>query len=103
MKITIEITNPTHIVLLSRWASVGRTFDSAEAACHAAIESNPYEERFKIALEELKDLHRPLEELHMLVRNELWKNMCGKFVKHMFGNDYNCRLEKGHIGNCRAW
>lgn len=103
MKITIEITNEAHLVLLSRWASIGRTIESAKRACELAIEANPEDDRCKVALEELDSLHRPLEDLHTLVRNELWKAACGKFVKKMLHLEYTCRLEKGHAGPCRGF
>ncbi len=104
MTITITLDSPKDIVLLSRWASVGRTFDSVERGLEQALELlQGIDSRTEVALEEMKDLHSPLETLHMKVRTEMWKQSCGKLVKKMLDTDYNCRLEKDHSGPCRAF
>lgn len=103
MTVTVTIENPRDIVLLSRWASLGRTFDSVERGLELALASVPEDDRTQVALEELQSLHAPLENLHTLIRTEMWRQACGKFLKRQLDIDYNCRLEIGHFGKCQGW
>ena len=103
MTVTITIESREDIVLFSRWASLGRTFDSTERGLHQALDANPDDDQTKVALEEIQSLHRPLEKLHTAIRDEMWKQACLTFVKEQLGHKYLCRLEKGHAGPCRAF
>jgi hypothetical protein len=78
-KITIDIPD-NFCGRLARWASVSRTFGNIISSLdnllmvvdEDKLTQNDLDHAH-IALEEAKLLHKPLSDLHMLTRNELWK------------------------------
>jgi hypothetical protein len=75
MKITIDIPD-MHVKLLSQWASVGRTLQTANKACSEAAEaphvSDTDAEMFRHCGNELDELIPALEELHRVARQAMW-------------------------------
>lgn len=67
MKITIEITEP-HLSVLSKWASVGRTLRTAQAACDSSED-----ETFNHCSNELEVIIPALDYLHYTARAEIWR------------------------------
>lgn len=58
--------------VLTHWASVGRTFSSIEKLLSENVwPDEATEEEALSVLEELKELHSPLENLHLAWRSEL--------------------------------
>lgn len=100
MRIEIDIDDPKLWVTLSRWASVGRTFD----VIRRALEDPDDEDAWVIAMDELEEIGPALNRLHKTVQTEMWKNMCGRVLREMGGytNDIICRLPKDHGDRCRG-
>lgn len=74
MKITIDIPD-MYVPILSKWASVARTLNSAANICDEFINitDNEYlKDKAFIAKEDLYKIVQPLNNLHQTVRNELW-------------------------------
>lgn len=73
MEMDIKITEHD-AKILSHWASIGRTFDNIERLLSRIIlEDETDDSNRNLALEELEELHRPLENLHMAWRSEKWR------------------------------
>ncbi len=76
MIITINLPDD-HAKLLGKWASIARTIHTAESACYDAAGntnlSSTDQEKYSWCLHELEMLNRPLDNLHQLVRSEIWK------------------------------
>ena len=70
--------NPGDEKVLTHWASVGRTFSSIEKLLSENIwPDEATEEEALSALEELKELHSPLENLHLAWRSKLNSRTAG--------------------------
>src|SRR5258708_1614096 len=67
--VTVELGD-RQVALFGVWASLGRTFDNIEH-CLESVEVD--DDQRSIAIEEIKLLHRPLENLHSAIRTEIWK------------------------------
>ncbi len=77
MIITIDMENDQHIEVLRKWASVSRTFDMARAACEIAATEGEHEsdaERYGWCGHELLAIQQPLDNLHQMVRSEIWRH-----------------------------
>lgn len=104
-KIEVTIHLEAHQVLLSKWASVGRTFDNIEACLEKFLESSIDDDarsEAELALEEIRALHRPLECLHQSAQSALWRDACGKILKKIGTFEVSCRLHKDHTQGCKG-
>ena len=64
--------NPKDEKVLTHWASIGRTFSSIEKLLSENVwPDEATEEEALSALEELRELHSPLENLHLAWRSKL--------------------------------
>lgn len=78
MKIELELHEP-YIRVLSKWASVGRTFREAQRHCEtvAGQDDAGEAERAQHCLDEIEEILPALEHLHHTARTELWKGQIG--------------------------
>jgi hypothetical protein len=75
MKITIDLPD-MYVKTLSKWASVSRTLKNANRICEEYIsiaEDGNLIDKAHIAKDELDIITQPLDLLHRLVRDELWR------------------------------
>ena len=75
----VEIDIPDrYIETISHWASVGRTFDQVTDIIEEELQRytdgwNPKkEEQYNHTLDEIQQIRTFLEDLHLLVRTEIW-------------------------------
>lgn len=71
MKVTLDLPDSV-VLVLTRWASVGRTLSNAEWIAEERLQTEDCE-RSRILLDELQTLKQPLDDLVQLVQNELWR------------------------------
>ncbi len=87
MKIIIDLMD-MYTTLLGKWASVGRTIDSAINACdivtgHATADSiSDHDiERSRVCSDELVALKQPIDSLHRTARETIWQIQRARVVK----------------------
>ena len=72
-KVEVELIE-TSTKVLTHWASVSRTLDNIEnLLLSATFTSEEDKANCQLALDELQELHQPLDELHRQWRAEYWK------------------------------
>lgn len=96
-KISITLSK-NDLVILGRWASLGRSFD----VIRQALENPDDGQAFEDAMSLIEQIEKPLTNMHTSVRSAIWDAQCARVVKKMrgYGNDYICRLPRGHQGDC---